>query len=223
MSFATQELLAALNTSDPTQTGYITQDDGTIVYLTNSSPSSMYKTVNCFVYVPTSYMQKVFSKDLDCVFFRETNGITANAQVYVNEYAVGQYIYDEPTLINKSNFLGLGPAYISKMYADTSCDVYFPNTNKTFHSAICLGMNFVMNFNIPAGTSTPAKFAVGEEVYYKQSNSSYRIVKVTSLNPFVASSAERWYLVKADDVSNYWKVREKTLYKMVWKYDWSKY
>lgn len=79
-----------------------------------------------------------------------------------------------------------------------------------------------MNFNISAGSSTPAQFAVGEDVYYKH-NDSYFKAKVTSLNAFVASSAERWYYIKADTESAYWKVTEKNIYKIVWRYDYSKY
>lgn len=180
------------------------------------------RSLDCFAHVLPDDMQKVFSNDLDCIFFRETNGIKANAQVYVNKFAVGQYIYDEPSLINKSNFLGLGLAYISKKYADTSCDVYFPDKNKTFHSAICLGDDYVMNFNIPAGSSISAQFTVGEEVYYKL-NGEYVRAKVTSLSPFNTNAPERWYIIKVDTESAARQVIEKEIYKIVWKYDYSKY
>ena len=217
VSFATQEFLVAIGGN---QSGNSSQDDYTPHYATGLSP--MNRSVNCFAYIPVESVQKVFSNDLDCIFFRETNGIKANAQVFINKLAVGQYIYEEPTLITKSNFLGLGAAYISKIYADSSCDVYFPDKKKTFHSAICLGDDYIMNFNISAGSSTPAQFAVGEDVYYKH-NDSYFKAKVTSLNAFVASSAERWYYIKADTESAYWKVTEKNIYKIVWRYDYSKY
>lgn len=62
--------------------------------------------------------------------------------------------------------------------------------------------------NFANNSTALAQFAVGEEVYYKQ-NGSYLKAKITSLNAFVASSAERWYFIKVDTESSYWKVTEK--------------
>lgn len=173
--------------------------------------------------ISESCLSKVFSKTLDCVFFRETNGILANAQVYVNKYAVGQYIYDEPTLINKSNFLGLGAAYISKIYADTSCDIYFPDRKKTLHSAICFGDDYVENYNIPSTTQIPAKFEKGEVVYFKDNNAGGTIYKTTisSTEMFVVG-LQRTYLVKnAGGITI--QVGESALYKIVHTYNYSAY
>lgn len=226
VSFASQALLtelAEVNALIAAQSQSGNSTSTFVSYKANENyKGRVVRSLDCFAYVLPDDMQKVFSNDLDCIFFRETNGINANAQVYVNKFAVGQYIYDEPTLINKSNFLGLGPAYISKKYADTSCDVYFPDKNKTFHSAICLGDDYVMNFNISAGSSISAQFAVGEEVYYKL-NGEYVRAKVTSLSPFDTNAPERWYIIKVDTESAARQVTEKEIYKIVWKYDYSKY
>lgn len=185
---------------------------------------STYNILQNRVYsIPIDYLQKVFSKTLDCVFFRETNRILANAQVYVNKYAVGQYIYDEPTLINKSNFLGLGAAYISKIYADTSCDIYFPDRKKTFHSAICFGDDYVEYYNIPSTAQIPAKFEKGEVVYFKDNNAGGTIYKTTisSTEMFVVG-LQRTYLVKnAGGITI--QVGESALYKIVHTYNYSAY
>lgn len=167
-------------------------------------------------YMPESCLQKVLSKTLDFIFFRETNGINANAAVYVNKFDVGQYIYDQPTLISKSNFLGLGDAYISKIYADSSCDIYFPSQKKTFHSAICMGDDYVENYNIPHTASVPAKFEKGEMVYFKDDNAGGIIYKTTisSTEMFVVG-LQRTYLVKNAGGTTI-QVGESSLFKIVY-------
>lgn len=167
-------------------------------------------------YMPESCLQKVLSKTLDFIFFRETNGINANAAVYVNKFAVGQYIYDQPTLISKSNFLGLGDAYISKIYADSSCDIYFPSQKKTFHSAICMGDDYVENYNIPHTASVPAKFEKGEMVYFKDDNAGGIIYKtiISNTEMFVVG-LQRTYLVKNASGTTI-QVGESSLYKIVY-------
>lgn len=225
VSFASQELiteLAEVNALISNQSGNSTST--LVSYKANSEyKGRVLKSLNYFTYVPTAYIEKVFSKDLDCISFRENyNNSWVTAQVYVCKYILGQYLYDEPTLINKTDFLGLGAAYISKIYTDSSCDIYFPKYKKTLHSAICMGDDYIMNFDIPSSSSTTAQFTIGEDVYYK-SNETFLKAIVTSLAQFDQSATKRLYNIKVDAESTERQMTEVELYKIVRRYNYSKY
>lgn len=82
--------------------------------------------------------------------------------------------------------------------------------------------DYIMNFDIPSSSSTTAQFTVGEDVYYK-SNETFLKAIVTSLAQFDQSATKRLYNIKVDAESTERQMTEVELYKIVRRYNYSKY
>lgn len=170
--------------------------------------------VNNLYVVPEDNLKKVFSKDLDAIFLNVNDGLKASKFFFVNKFAVGQHIYNDPHLMSQDAwFIRISDAYISKIYNDGSCDVYFPYSKKTYHSTICFGDDYVEKVpNIPYNAPVPALFSNGESVYFDDNGTIYK-TSISSTSVFV-SGLQRVYLVKNPSGTTI-QVGESSLYKIV--------
>ena len=165
--------------------------------------------------VPVENIQKIVARELTSLFIWERNGINAPGLFYARKLAVGEKIFNDPTLITQNWLIRPSDAYISKVYDDGTCDVYFPYNKKTYHSYVPFnGISFVEHYNYPATTSIPAPFKTGDEVWYGTEEKSFKTT-IREGGVFLLNN-KRTYWIKNQGGSGLQYGEESKIYKVVY-------
>ena len=178
--------------------------------------------LNKIKFVSVDNLDKVFSNKLSSLFIWERNGIDAKGHFYVKEFAVGQHIFNEPTLMTQSWLIRTSDAYISKIYDDGTCDVYFPYNKKTYHSYLPFNGSYVEHYEFPSTTSIPAQFKTDDRVWYKLSENDGFWTTIREGGVFIING-QRTYWIKNQGGTGLQYAEEKNLYKPVYVIDPDKF
>ena len=109
-------------------------------------------------------------------------------------------------------------AYISKIYDDGTCDVYFPYNKKTYHSYLPLDGSYVEHYEFSATTSIPAQFKTGDKVWYKSGENSGFWTTIREGGVFIING-QRTYWIKNQGGTGLQYAEEKNIYKPVYVID----